>query len=121
MRNRGILRRLDDREVFMVVVLVGVPHGNPPAIKARDMCVGKICRGTPGGSCRPERDLPMFVHCFREGRLPLDKLVTQRHTLEQINEACDALAHGEVEGRASVKFSESVGARTRSPGSQLLS
>jgi Zn-dependent alcohol dehydrogenase len=85
-------------------VLVGVPHGNPPAINPRDMFVGKIFRGAPGGSCRPERDLPMFVRWFREGRLPLDKLVTRRYTLEQINDACDALAHGEIEGRAIVEF-----------------
>jgi Zn-dependent alcohol dehydrogenase len=46
----------------------------------------------------------MFVRWFREGRLPLDKLVTRRYTLEQINDACDALAHGEIEGRAIVEF-----------------
>ncbi|HEY7496045.1 MAG TPA: zinc-binding dehydrogenase, partial [Candidatus Tectomicrobia bacterium] len=36
-------------------VLVGVPHGDPPTINPRDMFVGKICRGAPGGSCRPDR------------------------------------------------------------------
>jgi Zn-dependent alcohol dehydrogenase len=85
-------------------VLVGVPHGNPPTINPRDMFVGKIFRGAPGGSCRPDRDLPMFVRWFKEGRLPLDHLVTRRYTLDQINDACDALAHGEIEGRAIVEF-----------------
>jgi Zn-dependent alcohol dehydrogenase len=46
----------------------------------------------------------MFVRWFREGRLPLDRLVTQRYTLDQINEARDALAHGEIAGRAIVEF-----------------
>jgi Zn-dependent alcohol dehydrogenase len=68
------------------------------------MFVGKIFRGAPGGSCRPDRDLPMFVRWFREGRLPLDRLVTRRYTLDQINDACDALAHGEIAGRAIVEF-----------------
>jgi Zn-dependent alcohol dehydrogenase len=85
-------------------VLVGVPHGDPPMINPRDLFVGKIFRGAPGGSCRPERDLPMFVRWFREGRLPLDRLVTRRYTLDQINQACDALAHGEIAGRAIVEF-----------------
>jgi Zn-dependent alcohol dehydrogenase len=85
-------------------VLVGVPHGAPPTINPRDLFVGKIFRGAPGGSCRPDRDLPLFVRWFREGRLPLDRLVTQRYTLEQINEACNALAHGEIAGRAIVEF-----------------
>jgi Zn-dependent alcohol dehydrogenase len=83
-------------------VLVGVPHGAPPTINPRDLFVGKIFRGAPGGSCRPDRDLPMFIRWFREGRLPLDRLVTRRYTLDQINEACDALAHGEIAGRAIV-------------------
>jgi Zn-dependent alcohol dehydrogenase len=85
-------------------VLVGVPHGAPPTINPRDLFVGKIFRGAPGGSCRPDRDLPMFVRWFREGRLPLDRLVTRRYTLDQINEACDALAHGAIAGRAIVEF-----------------
>jgi Zn-dependent alcohol dehydrogenase len=83
-------------------VLVGVPHGNPPTINPRDLFVGKIFRGAPGGSCRPDRDLPMFVRWFKEGRLPLEQLVTRRYTLEQINDACDALARGEIAGRAIV-------------------
>jgi Zn-dependent alcohol dehydrogenase len=85
-------------------VLVGVPHGPPATINPRDLFVGKIFRGAPGGSCRPDRDLPMFVRWFREGRLPLDRLVTRRYTLDQINEACDALAHGEIAGRAIVEL-----------------
>jgi Zn-dependent alcohol dehydrogenase len=85
-------------------VLVGVPHGTPPTINPRDMFVGKIFRGAPGGSCRPDRDLPMFVRWFREGRLPLDQLITRRYRLDQINDACEALAHGEISGRAIVEF-----------------
>ena len=46
----------------------------------------------------------MFVRWFQEGRLPLDRLVTRRYTLDQINDACDALANGEIEGRAIVEF-----------------
>jgi D-arabinose 1-dehydrogenase-like Zn-dependent alcohol dehydrogenase len=30
--------------------------------------------------------------------------VTRRYTLDQINEACDALAHGQIAGRAIVEF-----------------
>jgi Zn-dependent alcohol dehydrogenase len=85
-------------------VLVGVPHGTPPTINPRHMFVGKTFRGAPGGSCRPDRDLPMFVRWCREGRLPLDKLVTRRYTLDQINDAGEALARGEIEGRAIVEF-----------------
>jgi Zn-dependent alcohol dehydrogenase len=87
-----------------MAVLVGVPHGPAPTINPRDLFVGKIFRGAPGGSCRPDRDLPMFIRWFRDGRLPLDRLVTRRYTLDQINEACRALAHGEIAGRAIVEL-----------------
>ena len=85
-------------------VLVGVPHGEPPTINPRDMFTGKIFRGAPAGSCRPERDLPMFVRWFREGRLPLEQMVTRRYTLDQINDACNDLARGQIAGRAIVTF-----------------
>lgn len=85
-------------------VLVGVPHGTPPTINPRDMFTGKIFRGAPAGSCRPDRDLPMFVRWFREGRLPLERLVTRRYTLDQINDACNDLARGNIAGRAIVTF-----------------
>jgi S-(hydroxymethyl)glutathione dehydrogenase/alcohol dehydrogenase len=46
----------------------------------------------------------MFVRWFREGRLPLDRLITRRYTLDQINDACEALARGEISGRAIVEL-----------------
>ncbi len=41
---------------------------------------------------------------FKQGKMPLDLMVTRRYKLEQINEACDALARGEIAGRAIVSF-----------------
>ncbi len=46
----------------------------------------------------------MFVRWFREGRLPLDELVTRRYTLDEINDACNDLARGKIAGRAIVTF-----------------
>jgi Zn-dependent alcohol dehydrogenase len=85
-------------------VLVGVPHGDQPIIPMRHLFGGKIYRGAPGGSSRPEQDFPVYLRWLREGRLPLQKLVTQRFRLEQINEACAALEHGEISGRAIIEF-----------------
>jgi S-(hydroxymethyl)glutathione dehydrogenase/alcohol dehydrogenase len=65
---------------------------------------GKVFRGAPGGCSTPDRDFPMLVRWFQEGKLPLDKMITRRYTLEQINEACAALQHGEIAGRAIVLF-----------------
>jgi Zn-dependent alcohol dehydrogenase len=85
-------------------VLVGVPHGEMPVMPMRMLFGGKTYRGAPGGCSTPDRDFPMLVRWFKEGKLPLDRLITRRYTLEQINDACDALAHGQIAGRAIVEF-----------------
>ena len=85
-------------------VLVGVPHGDPPSIPMRHLFGGKVYRGAPGGSSRPDRDFPIYLRWLQEGRLPLAELVTQRYRLDQINDACSALERGEIAGRAIIEF-----------------
>jgi Zn-dependent alcohol dehydrogenase len=87
-----------------VAVLVGVPHGKPPQPDVSMIFRGKVFRGAPGGCSTPDRDFPLLVRWYQEGKMPLDKLVTRRYQLEQINEACDALSRGEIAGRAIVEF-----------------
>ena len=59
---------------------------------------------TSGGDCRPDRDFPLFVRWFREGKLKLNELVTHRYKLEQINAAVDDLEHGRILGRGILTF-----------------
>jgi Zn-dependent alcohol dehydrogenase len=40
----------------------------------------------------------------REGKFPLAKLVTNRYSLEQIDEARDALEQGQILGRAIIEL-----------------
>ena len=87
-----------------VAVLVGVPHGPMPTLPMHMLFGGKVYRGAPGGCSIPDRDFPLLVRWFKDGKFPLDLMVTRRYTLEQINEACDALARGEIAGRAIVEF-----------------
>lgn len=87
-----------------VAVVVGVPHGQPPVPDMAMIFRGKVYRGAPGGCSTPDRDFPLLVRWFKEGKLPLDLMVTRRYTLEQINEACQALERGEIAGRAIVEF-----------------
>ncbi len=87
-----------------VAVLVGVPHGQMPTLPMHMLFGGKIYRGAPGGCSTPDRDFPLLVRWFKQGKMPLDLMVTRRYRLEQINEACDALARGEIAGRAIVEF-----------------
>lgn len=85
-------------------VLVGVPHGEPPTPPMFMLFGGKVFRGAPGGCSVPDHDFPLMIQWFKDGKLALDKMVTKRYTLEQINEACTALRKGEIAGRAIVEF-----------------
>lgn len=85
-------------------VLVGVPT-TPVELDARDLLINeKKYIGSIGGSCRPDRDFPMFLRWYAEGDLDLDALVTTRYPIEQINEAVHALETGKIAGRAILTF-----------------
>jgi Zn-dependent alcohol dehydrogenase len=96
-------RRPGEREGGQAII-VGVPHGEPPTPAMFNLFGGKVYRGAPGGCSNPNRDFPMMIRWFLEGRLPLDKMVTKSYTLDQINEACDDLRAGKIAGRSIVKF-----------------
>ena len=87
-----------------VAVIVGVPHGEPATPTMAMIFGGKIYRGAPGGNSIPDRDFPMMIRWYKEGRLPLDLLVTKRYKLEQINEACTDLRQGKIAGRSIIEF-----------------
>ena len=46
------------------------------------------------GSAVPSRDIPLFAQLWREGRLPVEKLISSHIHLDELNEAMDALAEG---------------------------
>ncbi|MCP5152506.1 MAG: zinc-binding dehydrogenase [Chromatiales bacterium] len=56
------------------------------------------------GATYPDRDFPMFLRWHQEGKFPLDKLITRRYSLDQINQACDDLHHGRILGRAIIEY-----------------
>jgi Zn-dependent alcohol dehydrogenase len=56
------------------------------------------------GATYPDKDFQMFLRLYQEGKFPLDKLVTQRYELKDINEACSALRTGNVLGRAIIEY-----------------
>jgi Zn-dependent alcohol dehydrogenase len=80
-------------------VLVGVPQ-TTAELTMRDLLAERTYKGSMGGSCRPDRDFPMFLRWFKEGQLDLHALVTRRYRLDEINEATTALERGQIAGRA---------------------
>jgi alcohol dehydrogenase len=55
---------------------------------------GRTIIGSYLGSAVPARDIPVFADMWREGRLPVERLVSSHITLDQINEGMDELAEG---------------------------
>lgn len=55
----------------------------------------RTVKGSYVGSCVPARDVPRFIAMYRAGRLPVDKLLSERIRLDDINAALDRLARGE--------------------------
>lgn len=53
-------------------------------------------RGCFMGSCVPTRDIPRYVEMLTAGQMPVDKLRSETIGFEQINEAFDKLASGQV-------------------------
>lgn len=55
----------------------------------------RTLKGSYMGSAVPSRDLPRFIALYRAGLLPVDRLLTHRLPLQDINEGFDRLARGE--------------------------
>jgi S-(hydroxymethyl)glutathione dehydrogenase/alcohol dehydrogenase len=61
-----------------------------------EFLIGKSITGAVQGDIIPQIDIPRYVDLFMEGKLPIDKLITRTYTLDQINEAYEALEKGEI-------------------------
>ncbi|CDO06557.1 S-(hydroxymethyl)mycothiol dehydrogenase [Mycolicibacterium cosmeticum] len=86
------------RDLAGTVVLVGVPT---PDMTLEMPLVDFFSRGGAlksswYGDCLPERDFPTLISLYRQGRLPLEKFVSERIGLDQIEDAFHKMHAGEV-------------------------
>jgi alcohol dehydrogenase len=54
----------------------------------------RTVKGSYVGSCIPTRDIPRFIALYQQGLLPVDRLMSERIKLDEINEGFDKLADG---------------------------
>jgi len=73
-----------------------VPMGVKVELEGADFLSEKRLQGCLMGSNRFRVDMPRLLDFYRQGRLNLDDMVSERVPLEQVNDACRALAAGEV-------------------------
>jgi S-(hydroxymethyl)mycothiol dehydrogenase len=86
------------RDLAGTVVLVGVPT---PEMKLEMPLLDFFGRGGSlksswYGDCLPSRDFPMLVDLHLQGRLPLDRFVTETIALDEVEAAFDKMHRGDV-------------------------
>jgi len=86
------------RDLAGTVVLVGVP--NPEATLELPMIEvfgrGGSLKSSWYGDCLPSRDFPMLIDLYLQGRLDLDRFVSETIALDQVEEAFHKMERGEV-------------------------
>jgi len=86
------------RDLAGTVVLVGVP--NPEARLELPMIEvfgrGGSLKSSWYGDCLPSRDFPMLIDLYLQGRLDLDRFVSETIDLDQVEEAFHRMERGEV-------------------------
>jgi S-(hydroxymethyl)mycothiol dehydrogenase len=86
------------RDLAGTVVLVGVPT---PDMRLEAPLLDFFGRGGAlksswYGDCLPERDFPMLTDLYQQGRLPLEKFVSETIALDQVESAFAKMERGEV-------------------------
>lgn len=86
------------RDLAGTVVLVGVPT---PEMMLEVPLLDVFGRGgrlksSWYGDCLPERDFPMLINLYLQGRLPLDRFVSEKIGLGDVEAAFDAMSRGDV-------------------------
>lgn len=87
------------------VTLVGVPtKGNNISIYSLPLHFGRQISGSHGGEAIPQEDIPRYHGLYRSGRIQLKELLTNRYSLQQINEAISAMRTGAASGRCLIRL-----------------
>jgi S-(hydroxymethyl)mycothiol dehydrogenase len=97
-RPETMLQAFYARDLAGTLVQVGVPD---PSMTVELPMIEFFGRGgalKPSwyGDCLPSRDFPMLIDLFLQGRLPLDKFVSETIPLDGVEEAFAKMQRGEV-------------------------
>jgi S-(hydroxymethyl)mycothiol dehydrogenase len=97
-RPETYLQAFYARDLAGTVVLVGVPT---PDMRLEVPLLDFFGRGGAlksswYGDCLPERDFPMLTDLYLQGRLPLEKFVSETIALDQVEPAFAKMERGEV-------------------------
>lgn len=79
-------------------VTAALPHPDAKLEISPVTLVGqeKTLKGSYLGSCIPSRDIPAYIELYKTGRLDVEKLISHRMKLEDINDGFERLAKGDA-------------------------
>jgi S-(hydroxymethyl)mycothiol dehydrogenase len=97
--NPAVYRQaFEARDLAGTVVLVGVPRPDQtielPFLEVFGR--GGALKSSWYGDCLPSRDFPMFIDLYRQGRLDLDRFVSETITLDDVEAAFHKMEAGDV-------------------------
>lgn len=97
--NPAVYRQcFEARDLAGTVVLVGVPRPEMvlelPYLEVFGR--GGALKSSWYGDCLPSRDFPMLIDLYLQGRLDLDRFVSETIDLDQVEEAFHKMERGEV-------------------------
>ena len=78
------------------VVAGNVSKDSKIQIDPFDLIAGKKISGSWGGAANPVKDIPKYIQWYKDGKLPLEKLITHRFSLEKINDAFSLMESGDA-------------------------
>jgi S-(hydroxymethyl)mycothiol dehydrogenase len=86
------------RDLAGTVVLVGVPRPEMTvSLPLLDLFGrGGAIKSSWYGDCLPTRDFPTLIALFRQGRLPLDRFVSETIGIDEVEAAFGRMSRGEV-------------------------
>ena len=97
-RPETFRQAFDARDLAGTVVLVGVP--NPSMVLEIPLIEvfghGGQTKSSWYGDCLPERDFPLLIDLWQQGRFALDKFVSERIGLDDVEKAFHKMERGEV-------------------------
>ncbi len=97
-RPETFRQAFDARDLAGTVVLVGVPTPE----MTLEIPLGEIfghggaTKSSWYGDCLPSRDFPLLIELWQQGRFPLEKFVTERIVLGDVEGAFEAMHRGDV-------------------------
>src|ERR1700731_1013425 len=95
-RAMGLAYKITRRGGTTVTAGLPPPRHTLPLPQVNLVAEERTVKGSYIGTCVPSRDLPRYIELYRRGKLPVDRLMSGRLKLEEINLGFDRLHEGKA-------------------------